>query len=73
LVRREPDPKDRRMMWVQLTPKGETLIKAMLPLHFRMMACLMQPLSETERKTMVKLLNKVLEQASSQRTTTQPS
>lgn len=73
LVRREPDPNDRRMMWVQLTPKGETLIKEMLPLHFRMMACLMQPLSETERKTMVRLLNKVLEQASAQRTPAQPN
>jgi DNA-binding MarR family transcriptional regulator len=61
LVRREPDPDDRRMMSVQLTPKGSAFLQNMLPGYFRLMASLMQPLSEAERKTMVRLLNKVLE------------
>lgn len=70
LVRREPDPKDRRMMWVLLTPKGEAVVREMLPLHFRMMADLMRSLNEAERKTLVRLLNKVLEQAISLRAPT---
>jgi DNA-binding MarR family transcriptional regulator len=63
LVRREPDPNDRRMMSVELTSEGESFIKGMLPGHFRLMAQLMEPLSETERKTMVGLLHKVLRHA----------
>ncbi|HEX2855217.1 MAG TPA: MarR family transcriptional regulator [Opitutaceae bacterium] len=63
LVRREPDPVDRRMMSVRLTPKAEAFLKQMLPGHFQTMAKLMASLSETERKTLVRLLNKVLQQA----------
>lgn len=65
LVRREPSPTDRRMMSVELTPAGETFIRQMLPGHFQIMAALMQPLSEEERKTLVGLLNKVLRHAPS--------
>lgn len=64
-VRREPDPKDRRMMSVELTPEGEALIKKLLPGHFHMMASLMESLSETERKTLVSLLNKIQKQVTS--------
>lgn len=63
LVRREPDPDDRRMMSVRLTPKAEAFLKQMLPGHFQTMAKLMAPLSETERKTLVRLLNKILQNA----------
>lgn len=66
LVRREPDPDDRRMMSVRLTPKAETYLKQMLPGHFQTMARLMAPLSESERKTLVRLLTKVLQCASEQ-------
>jgi len=64
LVRREPDPDDRRMMSVRLTPKGETFLHGMLPSHFQRMASLMQPLNESERNTLVLLLNKLLDHAS---------
>jgi DNA-binding MarR family transcriptional regulator len=64
LARREPDAKDRRMMAVQLTAKGVAFLQNMLPGYFRLMASLMQPLSEAERKTMVKLAHKLLQQAS---------
>jgi len=64
LVRREPDPDDRRMMSVRLTPKAEVFLKQMLPGHFETMARLMAPLSESERKTLVRLLTKVLQHAS---------
>jgi DNA-binding MarR family transcriptional regulator len=63
LVKRDPDPNDRRMMSVNLTPKGEALINHILPGHFRRMAALMSSLSEIERKTLVHLLNKIQEQA----------
>ena len=59
LVKREPDPDDRRMMSVLLTPKGEKFLNEFLPGHFKLMAKLMAPLSESERKTLVKLLIKI--------------
>jgi DNA-binding MarR family transcriptional regulator len=65
LVKREPDPVDRRMLSVRLTAKGEALLREILPGHFKRMASLMEPLSETERKTLVRLLNKVLEKLKS--------
>ncbi len=59
-VRREPDPNDRRMMSVRLTARAEEFLHSMLPAHFELMARLMAPLSEPERKTLVGLLNKIL-------------
>lgn len=64
LVRREPDPNDRRMMSVLLTPKAETFLTDLLPAHFQIMARLMAALSENERKTLVRLLTKILQTAS---------
>ena len=64
LVRREHDPGDRRMMRVSMTPKGHEALREVLPGHFKRMAHLMATLSEHERKTLVRLLNKVAAQAS---------
>jgi DNA-binding MarR family transcriptional regulator len=63
-VTRTPHPDDRRMMSVGLTKRGEKLLAKIMPEHFRRMAWLMGPLSETERKTFVRLLTKVLHRAS---------
>jgi len=63
LVTREPDPVDRRMMAVKLTGKGQILLHRVLPGYFRRMAALMAPLSEPERKTLVRLLLKITPQA----------
>jgi DNA-binding MarR family transcriptional regulator len=63
LVRREPDPDDRRMMSVRLTTKAEEFLRQLLPEHFQIMARLMAPLSEGERKTLVRLLTKILRNA----------
>jgi len=60
-VRREPDPHDRRMMSVNLTPAGQAFLSKFLPEHFRRTAILMAHLSENERKTLVRLLGKVLQ------------
>jgi DNA-binding MarR family transcriptional regulator len=64
LAKRVRDANDRRMMSVSLTPKGRKLLEKILPLHFRGMAEIMSPLKESERKTLVRLLNKILQHAS---------
>ena len=64
LVTREPDPQDRRMMSVNLTAKGRERLNEVLPEHFRRMAMLMAGLTESERKTLVGLLLKILDRAS---------
>jgi DNA-binding MarR family transcriptional regulator len=64
LAKRVRDASDRRMMSVNLTPKGRKLIEAILPVHFRGMAEIMSPLKENERKTLVRLLTKILQHAS---------
>jgi len=63
LVKREPDPDDRRMMSVHLTDRGLTILQKVLPGHFQWMAALMAPLDEAERKTLVGLLSKIAERA----------
>lgn len=63
-VKRDPDPDDRRMMSVRLTPKAEEFLRRFLPEHFQVTARLMATLSETERKTLVRLLGKISDQAS---------
>ncbi len=67
LVKREPDPDDRRMMSVLLTAKGEKFLNEFLPGHFKLIAELMAPLSESERKTLVKLLVKIQSHATTLR------
>lgn len=62
LVKREPDLTDRRQMSVTLTAKGRALLESILPDHFKRMAVLMAPLTETERKTLVQLLGKIMDQ-----------
>lgn len=61
LVKREPDPSDRRMMSVQLTPKAHAFMATMLPGFFRRIAGFMSGLSESERRTLVQLLGKIQE------------
>jgi DNA-binding MarR family transcriptional regulator len=64
LVKRVRDSNDRRMMSVNMTAKGKACLKNIFPLHFRGMAEIMSPLKEGERKTLVRLLNKILQHAS---------
>lgn len=63
LVTREPHPDDRRMMSVRLTERGTDLVREILPNHFREMAWLLQPLTESERQTLVHLLSKIQQRA----------
>jgi DNA-binding MarR family transcriptional regulator len=75
LVKREPDPDDRRMMSVLLTAKGDRFLNDFLPGYFKAIAGLMTPLSETERKTLVRLLGKLQQHIATLRseTTAQPA
>jgi DNA-binding MarR family transcriptional regulator len=59
LVTRAHDSGDRRMMLIHLTPKGHETLESVIPGHFKQMAAQMAPLSEHERKTLVRLLNKL--------------
>jgi DNA-binding MarR family transcriptional regulator len=63
LVERTPHSDDRRMTSVMLTARGDRLLKKILPAHFRQMAWLMGPLDPAERKTLVRLLTKLLTRA----------
>lgn len=62
-VKREPDRDDRRMMSVLLTAKGDRFLNDFLPGHFKLISGVMAPLTETERKTLVRLLGKIQQQA----------
>lgn len=59
LVKRQTCPGDRRMLSVYLTEKGERLLAQMLPDHFCRTTKLMANLSTTEKKTLIKLLQKL--------------
>ncbi len=65
LVKRTPDATDRRMMTVSLTSKGTQLLNKILPGHFKRLAALMACLNETERKTLTRLLSKLMAQINS--------
>lgn len=62
-VKRKPDPNDRRMMSVILTAKAERFLRVLLPHHFKAIKGLLKTLTETERKTLVRLLTKITSQA----------
>jgi DNA-binding MarR family transcriptional regulator len=59
LVAREADPSDRRTIHVLLTDEGRAVLDAMLPDYFQCVADILRPLSETERKQFVRLLQKI--------------
>lgn len=61
-VKREPDPHDRRMMLVSLTPAAIEFLRGFMPGHFRAITAIMGQLSESERKTLVRLLGKISRQ-----------
>ena len=60
LVRRVPDPEDRRGILVELTEQGRELIDRALISHVANEARLLQPLSREEQQTLAALLRKLL-------------
>lgn len=63
LVIRTPDMRDRRMLFVSLTQKGIDFTRKLLPEYFQRAVSMTATLTETERRTLIKLLTKVSEQA----------
>jgi DNA-binding MarR family transcriptional regulator len=60
LIRRLPDPNDRRGRLVELTPKGLKLVDESVAAHFANEDRLLQGLSDRERTTLASLLKKLL-------------
>ena len=50
-------------MHIHLTPKGHSTLRGLLPGYFRQMAAQMAALNEHERRTLVRLLNKIAARA----------
>ena len=60
LVRRVPDPEDRRGILVELTEQGRELIDTALPAHVANEQRILQTLSKEEQHTLATLLGKLL-------------
>jgi DNA-binding MarR family transcriptional regulator len=60
LVMRSPDPADRRGTLVGLTKRGRDVVDAALLDHLANEERLVRPLTATERRTLDKLLRKLL-------------
>jgi DNA-binding MarR family transcriptional regulator len=60
LIRREPDPNDRRGTLIALTDAGRELIDALTPAHLANEANLISALDEQEREQLAALLRKLL-------------
>jgi DNA-binding MarR family transcriptional regulator len=60
LVRRRPDPKDRRGILIELTNEGLSLIEAAVEAHVVNEHSVLRVLEESERKTLTRLLRKLL-------------
>ena len=60
LVRRSPDPVDRRSILVELTDRGLELIEGTAHAHFRIMEHLTERLTSEERESLAGLLKKLL-------------
>ncbi|MCC5884381.1 MAG: MarR family transcriptional regulator [Halomonas sp.] len=61
LIRRAPNPEDRRGTLVSLTEEGLELMNRMVPLHVENEAKMLAGLSRDEQRTLNELLGKLLE------------
>lgn len=59
LVRRLPDPDDRRVTFIELSRGGEAYLDRILPGHLKRLSQLMSGLSREEQRQLVTLLGKV--------------
>jgi DNA-binding MarR family transcriptional regulator len=67
LVRRERDPADRRRQRVALTPSGRAQLRRLHEVALRSQAEFLQVLSESERRTLLALLRRVVDAADKKR------
>lgn len=63
LLRRAPDPQDRRAQRIYLTDDGRDLVRTHLPHHLRREEDLLSPLSATERQQLEQLLRRLIAHA----------
>jgi|UPI00068C3D91 MarR family 2-MHQ and catechol resistance regulon transcriptional repressor len=61
LVVRAVDPKDRRVIRAQLTPRAVQLIHGVLPLHMNLLKQATASLNPEEKETLIRLLTKLQE------------
>jgi DNA-binding MarR family transcriptional regulator len=61
LVKREPDPINRRQVKIELSEEGERLMAQAVPDHFEIVKNIMNELTDSESRQLVVLLNKVTE------------
>ncbi len=59
VVVRRPDPADRRLSRVYLTPKGQRLAEELLPAHAKLVSELLSGLDVAERRELRRLLGKL--------------
>ncbi|GGE39215.1 MarR family transcriptional regulator [Pullulanibacillus camelliae] len=59
LIRRQPCPKDRRVIYAVLTEKGTALMDTIFPSHQEALAKLLAGLDEDEKRTCMELLKKM--------------
>jgi DNA-binding MarR family transcriptional regulator len=59
-VRRAPNPNDRRSVFVEMTPDGQAVADQLLPGIRKLELAMLGDLNAAERKTMLRLLGKVL-------------
>ncbi|MEI8234431.1 MAG: MarR family transcriptional regulator [Verrucomicrobiota bacterium] len=61
LISREPDSQDRRTTHIQLTERGRARMETMVPECFQAISRVVSPLTKSERKEFVRLLQKIQE------------
>lgn len=59
LIRRTPHPDDRRMLLIQLTETGRSLLRKACRMHFPAQTEMVSVLSDAEKETLVRLLSKL--------------
>lgn len=59
LVRRYPDPEDRRASLISLTEKGAQIMEDIFPRHVENISSIFEILEAEEKQTLVKLLKKL--------------
>jgi DNA-binding MarR family transcriptional regulator len=61
-IKRVDDPVDRRSMLIRLTPKAETVLKRVLPLHLQRLAEMNSALTRAEMKEWFRIASKVIKE-----------
>ena len=59
MIERRPDPQDRRLIRINLTPAGKSFVDGILPGYTRWLSSIVEPLNTEERQHLVTLLEKI--------------